>query len=184
MDALDLGKVRSGIHVCDVSREKMGSVAHVYRYAGAPVGEAGAVAARPGEELVEVKTGPLGLGKHPYIPLEAIDCLNDAGDTLTLNVGKNQLESAWESRPGYRANSPAREAEDAGADTGPQLAGSSAWCTLMEGSFVAARLASLSLLVVTVCLASTRRNPTYAAIPTVFDARASNKCGTRVETWR
>jgi hypothetical protein len=101
MDALDLGKIRSGIGVCDVSGAKMGSVAHVYRYTEAHLGEAGAVAARRGKEIVEIKTGPLGLGKHLYIPLEAIDCLNDAGDTLTLNVGKNQLEPAWQSRPSY-----------------------------------------------------------------------------------
>ena len=76
-------------------------MAHVYRYAAAPVGEAGAVAARPREEVVEVKTGPLGLGKHLYIPLRAIDTLNDAGDCLALNVGKDQLHRTWESRPDY-----------------------------------------------------------------------------------
>jgi hypothetical protein len=101
VNALDLVKVHSGIDVCDVRGEKIGTVAHVYRHAAAPVGEAGTVAARPREEVVEVKTGPLGLGKHLYIPLRAIDTLNDTGDCLALNVGKDELERAWESRPEY-----------------------------------------------------------------------------------
>jgi hypothetical protein len=101
MSTLDLGKVHSGIDVCDVSGEKIGTVAHVYRHAAAPVGEPGAAAARPREEVVEVKTGPLGLGKHLYIPLRAMDTLNDACDCLALNVGKDELDRSWESRPDY-----------------------------------------------------------------------------------
>jgi hypothetical protein len=99
MDALDLGKVHSGIDVCDVRGDKVGTVAHVYRHAVAPLAEAGEVAARPHREVVEVKTGPLGLGKHLYIPLGAIDDLNDTADCLTLSVGKNEFDPAWEARP-------------------------------------------------------------------------------------
>jgi hypothetical protein len=101
MDALDLAKVHSGIDVCDMGGEKIGTVAHVYRHAAAPVGQADTPAARPHEEVVEVKTGPLGLGKHLYIPLRAIDTLNDTGDCLALNVSKDQLEPGWGSRPDY-----------------------------------------------------------------------------------
>ena len=101
MDAVDLARLHSGIDVCDVGGDKLGTVAHVYRHGLPPVGEAGVVAAPPREEIVEVKRGPLGLGKHLYIPLGAIDCLNDAGDCLTLNVSKDQLDPAWESRPGH-----------------------------------------------------------------------------------
>ena len=101
MHALDLGKVHPGIDVCDVRGEKIGTVAHVYRQAVAPGADAGAVAARPREEVVEVKRGPLGLGKHLYIPLGAVETLNDAGDCLALSIGKDQLDPAWESRPDY-----------------------------------------------------------------------------------
>jgi hypothetical protein len=101
MDAMDLAKVRSGIDVCDVGGNKVGTVAHVYRHAVAPVADAEAPGARAREEIVEVKTGPLGLGKHLYIPLHAIDTLNDAGDTLALNVSKDQLDRSWESKPDY-----------------------------------------------------------------------------------
>ena len=101
MNAEDLPKVRSGIDVCDVGGEKIGTVAHVYRHTLAPAGEAGAAAARPREDIVEVKTGLLGLGKHLYIPLTAVDTLNDAGDCLALNIGKDQVDAAWESRPDY-----------------------------------------------------------------------------------
>jgi hypothetical protein len=105
MDALDLGRVRSGIDVCDVGGEKIGTVAHVYLQAVAPVGEGGTLAARPGEEIVEVKTGPLDLGKHLYVPRGAIDTLNDAGDCLALNVSKDHFDPAWESRPDYLSES-------------------------------------------------------------------------------
>ena len=99
MDTLDLGKVHSGIDVCDARGNKIGTVAHVYRKAGASGAEASAAAARPHQEVVEVKTGPLGLGKHLYIPLGAIDDLNDAGDCLALTVGKQDLDPTWQARP-------------------------------------------------------------------------------------
>jgi hypothetical protein len=101
MDALDLAKVRPGIDVVDVRGEKIGTVAHVYRHAAAPAGSTGSAAARPQEEVVEVKRGPLGLGKHLFIPLRAFDTLNDACDCLSLNVGKDEVDPSWESRPGY-----------------------------------------------------------------------------------
>jgi hypothetical protein len=49
---------------CDVSGEKVGTVARVYR------------------EVVEVKTGPLGLGKHLYVPPSAVDGVTEAGVIL------------------------------------------------------------------------------------------------------
>jgi hypothetical protein len=101
MDPVDLAKVRSGIDVCDVTGEKIGTVARVYHHAVAPVGEAGAAAGRPREEVVEVKTGPLGLGKHLYIPLRAVDALSETRDCLSLNINKDGLDPAWESRPDY-----------------------------------------------------------------------------------
>ena len=101
MDAVDLAKIRSGIDVVDVGGEKVGTVAHVYRHAVAPAADAEAAGGRPHEEIVEVKTGLLGLGKHLYIPLHAIDTLNDAGDCLALTVRKDQLDRSWESKPDY-----------------------------------------------------------------------------------
>jgi hypothetical protein len=61
------------------------------------------VCARPREEVIEVKRGPLGLGKHLYIPMRAVDTLNDAGDCLALSVSKDEFDPSWESRPDYLA---------------------------------------------------------------------------------
>jgi hypothetical protein len=50
--------------VCDVSGEKVGTVARVHR------------------EVIEVKTGPFGLGKHLYVPPNAVDGVTEAGVIL------------------------------------------------------------------------------------------------------
>jgi len=55
--------------VCDVTGEKVGSIAHIYRY---DVPGDQTAAARAGDELIEVKTGFLGMGKHLYIPMGAV----------------------------------------------------------------------------------------------------------------
>ncbi len=56
-------QITPGMDVCDVSGEKVGTVAHV-------------------GEVVEVKTGPFGLGKHLYVPPEAVDGVTEAGVIL------------------------------------------------------------------------------------------------------
>ncbi|SRR6266536_396784 len=58
----------SGMDVCDVSGGKIGSVAVVHRF-GPPSDPA---APSPPEEILEVKTGLLGLGKHLYVPMSAV----------------------------------------------------------------------------------------------------------------
>ena len=59
-----------GMDVCDVSGEKVGTVARV-------------------GETVEVKTGLFGLGKHLYVPPGAVDGVTEAG--LILKHGKNEF---------------------------------------------------------------------------------------------
>ena len=77
--------IAPGMDVCDVSGEKVGTVAHVHR----------PVAAR---EIVEVKTGPFGLGKHLYVPAEAVDGVTDAG--LILKHPKQDFhEVGLDARP-------------------------------------------------------------------------------------
>jgi hypothetical protein len=52
--------VVSGMDVCDVGGDKVGSVAVVHRFSQSPDP---ATASAP-EDIVEIKTGLLGLGKH------------------------------------------------------------------------------------------------------------------------
>jgi hypothetical protein len=57
-------QVAPGLNVCDVSGEKVGTVARVR------------------SEIIEVKTGLLGLGKHLYAPPSAVDGVTEAGVML------------------------------------------------------------------------------------------------------
>jgi hypothetical protein len=57
-----------GMDVCDIGGDKIGSVAVIHRFSKGP-DPAGASAP---EEILEVKTGLLGLGKHLYVPMSAV----------------------------------------------------------------------------------------------------------------
>ena len=59
-----LHQIAPGMDVCDVSGEKVGTVDRVR------------------DELVEVKSGPFGLGKRLYVPSEAVDDVTEAGVIL------------------------------------------------------------------------------------------------------
>jgi hypothetical protein len=58
-----------GMDVSDVSGEKVGTVARIHHPAAA-------------EEIVEVKTGLLGLGQHLYVPPGEIDAVTEGGVIL------------------------------------------------------------------------------------------------------
>lgn len=68
-DRLFLGRIVPGMDVCDVTGEKVGSIAHLYRFDEATDES---TPARTGDEFIEVKSGFLGLGKHYYIPMSAV----------------------------------------------------------------------------------------------------------------
>ena len=58
-----------GMDVCDVSGEKVGTVARIHHPA-------------PARDVVEVQTGLFGLGKHLYVPPDAVDGVTEAGPML------------------------------------------------------------------------------------------------------
>jgi hypothetical protein len=66
-------QIASGLDVCDVSGEKVGAVARV------------------DGEVIEVKTGLFGLGKHLYVPPNAVDAVTDAG--VILKHPKHEFHS-------------------------------------------------------------------------------------------
>lgn len=67
-------QIAPGLDVCDVSGEKVGTVARVR------------------SEVIEVKTGLFGLGKHLYVPPNAVDGVTDAG--VILKHPKHEFHSA------------------------------------------------------------------------------------------
>ncbi len=100
-DARYLGRLEPGMDVCDVDGNKTGSVSHVYRHemavSGASSSDAGSM---PREEILEVKTGILGLGKHLYIPFSAIQDVTSG--CVFVNESKERIDDmGWDVKPDY-----------------------------------------------------------------------------------
>ena len=101
MQEPQLGRLRPDMDVCDIAGDKVGTIAHIYRYADADVGAGTAAAAGerpPYEEVIEVKTGFLGLGSHLYIPLSAVQDTLD--ECVFLSRPKHEFEGlGWHEKP-------------------------------------------------------------------------------------
>ena len=103
-EARYLGRLEPGMDVCDVDGNKFGSIGRVFRHemaaaaTGGSTGEVGAMPT-PREEILEVKTGMLGLGKHLYIPFSAIQDVTSG--CVFINQPKDHLEPGWETKPDY-----------------------------------------------------------------------------------
>ena len=104
-DARYLGRLEPGMDVCDVDGNKFGSIGRIYRHEMATVGDAtttsgSGVGTMQREDILEVKTGLLGLGKHLYIPFGAIQDVTSG--CVFINQAKDQMEArGWDSRPDY-----------------------------------------------------------------------------------
>jgi hypothetical protein len=104
-EARYLGRLEPGMDVCDVDGNKFGSIGRVYRLemaAAAVGGSTGQVGTMPmpREEILEVKTGLFGLGKHMYIPFSAIQDVTSG--CVFINQPKDHLEQqGWDVKPDY-----------------------------------------------------------------------------------
>jgi hypothetical protein len=85
-----LGPLRVGMEVCDVNGVAVGTISHIYQRLVSPTGDAGAAATAHGQ-LVEVKTGLLGLGPRFYVPYGAFRAAGREGAILTR--GRDELEA-------------------------------------------------------------------------------------------
>ena len=97
-----IGRLEPGMDVCDLDGEKVGTIGHVYRHELASVGTQGTspVAAMPREDVIEVKTGLFGLGKHYYVPFSAIHDVTSA--CVFINQRKDDIDGlAWDVKPDY-----------------------------------------------------------------------------------
>jgi len=96
MPERNLTRLKPDMDVCDVTGKKVGTIAHIYRAAetmAAVGGEASPAALGEGpseNDVMEVKTGFLGLGSHLYIPLNAVQ------ETLTDCVFVSKPQEAFE----------------------------------------------------------------------------------------
>lgn len=111
-EARYLGRLEPGMDVCDVDGNKFGSISRVFRHemAAAAMGAqdaaggagmtGGGAGMQPREEIIEVKTGFFGLGKHLYVPFSAIQDVTTG--CVFINQPKDHVENqGWEVKPDY-----------------------------------------------------------------------------------
>ena len=96
-----LGQIMQGMQVVDLNGDAIGVVAHAHRYDPIVVGMAGGSERLPYDELLEVKTGFLGLGKRLFIPLSAVEEVTPS--SVLLSKSAEQIEEAgeWHEKPAY-----------------------------------------------------------------------------------
>ena len=84
-----LGPIEPGMEVCDSNGDKVGTVSRLHRSV-----------APQGEEVVEVKTGLLGLGTHYYVPLSAVQ--DATPSCVFVSKPKADFEGVgWHQRPSH-----------------------------------------------------------------------------------
>jgi len=96
-ERLYLGRITPGMDVCDITGEKVGSISHIYRFDEATSADS---EGRPGDDIIEVKTGFLGFGKHYYIPLSAVQEV--LSESLFLSKSREAFDSlGYETKPDH-----------------------------------------------------------------------------------
>jgi len=90
-----LGRVAPGMSVCDIAGKKVGTIVQVHDIGDAPPATA---AAPVRSQVMEIKTGLLGLGPHLYIPASAID--DGLEDSVFLSQPQEEFERlGWHEKP-------------------------------------------------------------------------------------
>jgi hypothetical protein len=95
MQEWQLTWIKPDMDVCDFDGKKIGTVAHVYRHELAADATDGPAHER---DVIEVKTGLLGLGSHYWVPLDAVQDVTH--EAVFLNKGRDELKDlGWDARP-------------------------------------------------------------------------------------
>jgi hypothetical protein len=94
-------RILPGMEVCDVGGDKVGSVAAIHHVSQPPDP---APASMP-DDILEVKTGLLGLGKHLYVPMSAVQ------EVLTESVFLSRPKEDFESLGYYEKPAPRSKAD-------------------------------------------------------------------------
>ena len=97
-----LGRLEPGMDVCDVDGNKFGTIERAFRNEMAPLdtSEAGTVGTMTREDILQVKTGLLGLGKHYFIPFSAIQDVTSG--CVFVDQSKDRIDDmGWDVRPDY-----------------------------------------------------------------------------------
>lgn len=96
MEAREYPRIMPGVEVYDADGQKVGTVSHLHEPAAAGAGAESSGA--PADAVFEVKTGPLGLGPHYYIPVSAVKDVTLGG--VFVNKPKADFDAmGWRNRP-------------------------------------------------------------------------------------
>lgn len=97
---LFLGRITPGMDVCDVTGEKVGSIAHVYRADEGTVAPNADAPTRSATDIIEVKSGFFGLGKHYFIPVSEVqEVLTDS--VFLAKSRETFAELGYEEKPAH-----------------------------------------------------------------------------------
>ena len=96
-----VGRIMQGMDVCDNNGDKLGTVAHVYRYDPMVVGMSGDAQRLPHDELIELKTGFLGLGKHLFVPMGVVEEVTQSCVFLSRAADEVKHNDEWQYKPSY-----------------------------------------------------------------------------------
>ena len=97
-----LGRLEPGMDVCDLDGNKFGTIERAFRHdmASGATPESSTIGTMTREDILQVKTGLLGLGKHYYIPFSAIQDVTSG--CVFVDQPKDRVDSmGWDVKPDY-----------------------------------------------------------------------------------
>src|SRR5687768_8580299 len=117
--------ITPGMEVYDTFDHKLGTVDHVHEGSVAPGELVGA------NDVMEVKTGFLGLGKHLFIPRSAVRDVTEGG--VFVAASREEISHhGWDQRPATLAGPGSATAQTSAGAPGEAAAASSEWTTWDE----------------------------------------------------
>jgi hypothetical protein len=93
-------RISRGMPICDRNGLKIGTIAHVYRYDPSVAGVPGSQALLQ-RELIEVKTGPFGLGRRLYIPNGFVQDVANGSVFLSKSADEVTRNEELQYKPSY-----------------------------------------------------------------------------------
>ncbi|MBV8084231.1 MAG: DUF2171 domain-containing protein [Chloroflexi bacterium] len=99
MEERYIGRILPGQDLCDVNGDKVGTVSHVFRRDDALLGGTDVGDRWIYEDVIEAKTGFLGLGEKLYVPVSEVDDTTE--NAVFVHHPHDEFDPAWHEKPEY-----------------------------------------------------------------------------------
>ena len=99
MEERYIGRILPGQDLCDMNGDKVGTVSRVYRRDDALTDSDAPGETRVYEDVIEAKTGFLGLGEKLYVPVNMVDDATEAA--VFLHKRREEFDGDWHHKPDY-----------------------------------------------------------------------------------